>query len=203
MRHLLVVDDDAAVADVMRLGLEADGTCRVTIAPGATEALEAIDRDRPHAAIIDAVLPQVPGLVLARTVIDLGVPVLIVSGDPALQKGLAEAGCPFLLKPFHLSQLAAETRMLLDTATARKIEVARALDRMLAAKEELAEVTEQTRRLVEESRRFREEVAVRYRVHFLDDGDGVIDGVQLGIWNRRASDPGGAPYRHSEHRGRV
>src|SRR5215472_14896653 len=69
MRHLLVVDDDAAVANVMRMGLEADGTCRVTIAPGATEALEAIDVDQPHAAIIDAVLPRIPGLVLARTVI--------------------------------------------------------------------------------------------------------------------------------------
>src|SRR5215471_13498322 len=103
MRHLLVVDDDAAVADVMRLGLEADGTCRVTIAPGAAEALETIDRDRPHVAIIDAVLPRVSGLLLARTVIEIGVPVLIVSGDLAVQKGLAEAGCPFLLKPFPLA----------------------------------------------------------------------------------------------------
>src|SRR5262249_14229197 len=108
MRHLLVVDDDAAVADVMRMGLEADGTCRVTMAPGATEALAAIERDRPDAAIIDAVLPRIPGLLLARTVIDLGVPVLIVSGDLALQKGLSEAGCPFLMKPFRLSQLAWE-----------------------------------------------------------------------------------------------
>src|SRR5215471_11663251 len=149
MRHLLVVDDDAAVADVMRMGLEADGTCRVTMAPGAAEALEAIDVDRPHAAIIDAVLPRISGLVLARTVIEIGVPVLIVSGDPALQKGLAEAGCPFLLKPFHLSQLAAETRLLLDTATARRNEVALALDRMIAAREELAAVAEQTRRLME------------------------------------------------------
>ena len=157
MRHLLVVDDDAAVANVMRMGLEADGTCRVTIAPGATEALEAIDVDQPHAAIIDAVLPRIPGLVLARTVIDLGVPVLIVSGEPSHQKLLMEAGCPFLLKPFHLSQLAAETRMLLDTATARMLEIARTLDRVLAATNELAEVMEQTRRLVEESRRSRAE----------------------------------------------
>jgi len=157
MRHLLVVDDDAAVADVMRMGLEADGTCRVTIALGAAEALEAIDVDRPHAAIIDAVLPRISGLVLARTVIEIGVPVLIVSGEPHLQKSLAEFGCPFLLKPFPLAQLAAETRLLLDTATARRAEVMRALDRMLAAKEELGEVAEQTRRLVEESRRSRVE----------------------------------------------
>jgi len=157
MRHLLVVDDDAGVADVMRMGLEADGTCRVTIAPGAAEAIDAIDRDRPHAAIIDAVLPRISGLVLARTVVEIGVPVLIVSGEPSHQRLLTEAGCPFLLKPFPLSQLAAETRMLLDTATARRLEVARALDRLLAAKEELATVREQTRRLVEESQRSRAE----------------------------------------------
>lgn len=161
MQHLLVVDDDADVAAVMRMGLEADGTCRVTTALDAVEALAAIERDRPHAAIIDAVLPRVPGLALARTVIEIGVPVLIVSGELRLQTLLAEARCPFLVKPFRLAQLAAETRLLLDTATARRFEVAQTLDRLMAATGELAEVREQTRRLLEESRRARAQRAGR------------------------------------------
>jgi len=61
MQHLLVVDDDAAVALVMQMALEAGGAARVTTARDATEALAVIGRDFPSAAIIDAVLPRTPG----------------------------------------------------------------------------------------------------------------------------------------------
>lgn len=146
-RHLLVVDDDPTVADVMRMGLEADGTCRVTMAPGAAEALAVLEGDRPHAAIIDVVLPRIPGLVLARTALDLGVPVLMVTGEFGIQQELTKAGCPILLKPFRISQLVIETRTLFDEATSRMQVVTRSLDRLLAVKKELAEVREQTRRV--------------------------------------------------------
>jgi CheY-like chemotaxis protein len=67
MRHVLVVDDDIAVSEVIRMGLDADGTCRVTCAASAEEALALAQRDRPDAAIVDAAMPGVHGLALART----------------------------------------------------------------------------------------------------------------------------------------
>jgi DNA-binding response OmpR family regulator len=183
MQHLLVVDDDATVALTMRMALEADAARRVTTARDATEAVAVIKRDFPNAAIIGAALPRTPGLVLARTVIDFGVPVLILTGEPALQRHLAEAGCPFLPKPFRISQLLAETRMLLDEGTIRRLEVGRSLDRLFTARYDLAEVTAETRRLVEESRRFRARYAVkvvaRYQVHFVDDADRAFDSIEL------------------------
>jgi DNA-binding response OmpR family regulator len=184
MQHLLVVDDDPAVARTMQMALEADAARRVTAAGDAMEALAVIGRDFPDAAIIDAVLPRTPGLLLARTVVDLGVPVLIVTGEPTLPRHLAEAGCPFLLKPFRVSQLLAETRMLLDETAARRLEVGRALDRLLTARYELAEVTAETRRLVEESRRFRAQhyavkAVARYHMHFVDHVGRVFDSIEL------------------------
>ena len=96
MRHVLVVDDDIAVSEVMRMGLEADGTCRVTCAASAKEALAVALGDRPDAAIVDAIMPGVHGLALARTLIGIGIPVMIISGAPELQRRLAAAGasCP-------------------------------------------------------------------------------------------------------------
>ena len=157
MRHLLVVEDDPAVCSVMQMGLEADGSCRVTSAESARAALHIALDDRPDAAIIDAALPQVHGLALTRAVIGLEIPVLITSGDPALQERMVEVGCPFLVKPFGIAQLVTETRQLLDTASQRMAELTASLDRMLNSRCELAYVIEQSRRLVEESRRSRAE----------------------------------------------
>jgi DNA-binding NtrC family response regulator len=184
MQHLLVVEHDAAVALTMQMTLEADGARRVTTSRDATEALAVIKRDFPNAAIIDAVLPKTPGLVLARTVIDLGMTALIVTGDPALQQYLAEVGCPFLRKPFQISQLLAETKMLFDEKTARRVEIGRTLDRLLTARYELAEVRAETRRLVEASRRLRArrytvKVAARYHVHYVDHAGHVFDSIEL------------------------
>jgi DNA-binding response OmpR family regulator len=150
---LLIVDDDPAICAVMQMGLEADGTCRTTSAATADAALGIALYDRPDAAIIDAVLPQVPGLALACALVELGVPVLITSGEPLHQQLLSEAGCRFLQKPFHLSQLCAESRLLLDQGKQRLIDLAASLDRLANATGELADVLTQSRQLLQEARR--------------------------------------------------
>ena len=152
MRHVLVVDDDIAVCDVMRMGLDADGTCRVTCAANAKEALAIALNDRPDAAIVDAVMPGVHGLALARTLIGMGIPVMIVSGEPGFQRQLADAGCRFLAKPFRLPEIALELRLLLDNASRRTTDLAACFDRLLNADPEFARVIDQSRQLAEESR---------------------------------------------------
>jgi DNA-binding response OmpR family regulator len=152
MRHVLVVDDDVAVCEVMRMGVEADGTSRVTSAASAGEALSIALRDRPDAAIVDAVMPGVHGLALARTLIGIGIPVMIVSGEPALQRRLAEAGCRFLLKPCRLSEIAVELRLLLDDASRRATDLATGFDRLFNGGPEFAHIIEQSRQLAEQCR---------------------------------------------------
>jgi DNA-binding NtrC family response regulator len=151
MRHVLVVDDDVAVSEVIRMGLEADGTCRVTSAASAEEALAIVRCDRPHAAVVDAVMPGVHGLALARTLIGLGIPIMIMSGEPGLQRQLTEAECRFLPKPFRLLEIAVEMRLLLDDATRRAMDLRASFERFLKAQPEYAHVIEQSRQLTEES----------------------------------------------------
>ncbi len=131
MRHILVVDDEAAICEILQMGLEHDGTCRVTCTATADEAMAVVQNDRPDAAVIDAVLQRESGLILARDVVALDVPVLVTSGEPGHQQRLRDADCYFLPKPFAISQLLVETRRLLDEAADRKALLAAGLDRLL------------------------------------------------------------------------
>lgn len=183
MRHILFVDDDPAICETVQMGLELDGTSRVTCVLSAETALHVALHDRPTAAIIDAVLPKISGLALARTMIDMGIPVLITSGHPEHQDNLAEAGCTFLPKPFSLSRLLVETRVLLDHASERNARLAAGLQRMLRSRGDLAAVLKQTRRLVTEARtvvkrsRSNHLIASEGRPPFSDSRAMLLDGV--------------------------
>ncbi|HKW54277.1 MAG TPA: response regulator [Stellaceae bacterium] len=132
MRHVLVVDNEPAICELVQLALEADGSCRVTCASSVDEAVAVLRQDRPDAAIIDAILPQSSGLQLASQILDLGVPVLIVTGEPATRERLESIGCPYLAKPFPINVLVAETNALLDEAVQRRAELAPLLPRLTA-----------------------------------------------------------------------
>jgi DNA-binding response OmpR family regulator len=131
MRHVLVVDDEPAICELVQLALEADGSCRVTRASGVDEAVALLQRDPPEAAIIDAILPHSSGLQLASQVLDRGVPVLIVTGEPAMRARLESIGCRYLAKPFPINVLVAETNALLDEAAQRRAELALLLRRLV------------------------------------------------------------------------
>jgi DNA-binding response OmpR family regulator len=124
MRHVLVVDDEPAICELMQLALEADGMCRVVCAPGAAEAAAALQQQRFDAAVVDAVLRQASGVLLAIQLLALGVPVLLVTGEPAMQAKLDDIGCPYLAKPFPLNVLVSETNMLLDETAQRRGQLA-------------------------------------------------------------------------------
>jgi two-component system, OmpR family, response regulator len=132
MRHVLVVDDEPAICELVQLALEADGSCRVTRASSVGDAVALLQRDPPDAAIIDAILPQLSGLQLASQFLDHGVPVLIVTGEPATREKLEDIGCPHLAKPFPINVLVAETSALLDEAVQRRAQLALLLPRLIA-----------------------------------------------------------------------
>jgi DNA-binding response OmpR family regulator len=155
MRHILVVDDDPDVREVLKAALEASRIYRATDAANADEALAVIARDRPDAAIIDAVLPRVSGLQLAVRVLENRVPVLLVSGQPVVEKRLEEQGLRFLPKPFRLAQLLAETRALLAEAVLRQEELDSQLRRLADNTSALMETRFTVRKAIEASQKSR------------------------------------------------
>ena len=76
MKHtVLVVDDEASIADGLRLTLEAEGYS-VRIAGSVRTALSAVAQAEAHVAIVDLMLPDGDGLSLTRD---------LKTRDPALE----------------------------------------------------------------------------------------------------------------------
>ena len=130
MQHLLVVDDEAAICKLVQMAFEADGYCRVSLVSTSNDAKELARHEKVDAAIVDAVLPRMSGLALARELVELGVPVLIMTGAPEMGDTLERAGCPFLWKPFRINNLRQEIRVLINEAAQRRAELVLLLSRM-------------------------------------------------------------------------
>lgn len=104
-RHILVVDDDADVRDVIVAMLRARGY-RVSIALGG-ESMRALLKDgyRVDAIILDALMPGESGTSLALYAKELQLPVVVVSGSPEEMEFAITNELQLLEKPFRMQEL--------------------------------------------------------------------------------------------------
>ncbi|ACI52937.1 response regulator receiver protein [Gluconacetobacter diazotrophicus PA1 5] len=101
-RHVLLVEDESAIADLVRTALEASGL-RVTPCADVQSALRELDRGAFDLAILDLTLPDGSPDPLARRLADAGVPIIAISGDPARLATFAYG--QGLEKPFRIRAL--------------------------------------------------------------------------------------------------
>jgi PAS domain S-box-containing protein len=121
--RVLLVEDDDAVRQVATRMLGALGYT-VLAAAGGDEAMrlaEELDAQGTKVQLVltDMVMPGMSGRAVADRLTARwpGMRVLLMSGytdDEILRRGLAEAGLPYLEKPFSVEQLAAALRSALD-----------------------------------------------------------------------------------------
>ena len=112
MAHILVVDDDHNILQVLRMRLESDGH-RVCMASNATEALSHIEKDSIHLALIDLKLKNEDGMVLME---DLrhqipGLPVIILTAFGSIDTAVSamkRGAYNYLTKPFDGQALLAQ-----------------------------------------------------------------------------------------------
>jgi two-component system OmpR family response regulator len=102
--HILVVDDDSGVCEVIRNLLE-DNKFRVSIADGGAAMRRIMADDAPDLVILDAALPGESGESLARHADGSGIKVIMMTGHPSLSQPLADGSLPFILKPFHIADM--------------------------------------------------------------------------------------------------
>jgi len=98
---VLVVDDEPAIRQLVQLALEDEGYQTRGATTGA-EALAAVESDRPDLVLSDVWMPQMDGLALARRLVRLGIPVILMS---AAGTSVDLPGVPLLRKPFDLDRL--------------------------------------------------------------------------------------------------
>jgi two-component system phosphate regulon response regulator PhoB len=119
MSQILVVEDEAAIAELISLNLRHAGY-EVTIAANAEQAQAAIDGVLPDLVLLDWMLPGQSGLALARRwraetrTRELPVIMLTARADEADKISGLDAGADdYLTKPFSTNELMARIRAVL------------------------------------------------------------------------------------------
>jgi DNA-binding response OmpR family regulator len=124
-QHVLVVDDDPTVSDVVRRYLERSGF-EVTLAADGAQALAAAAGQRPDLVVLDLMLPGLDGLEVCRRLrdrdADLPVVMLTALGDESDRVlGLSLGADDYVTKPFSPRELVLRVQSVLRRA-ARTVE---------------------------------------------------------------------------------
>jgi DNA-binding response OmpR family regulator len=114
--RVLVVEDDADIAGVLRRSLDKEGY-DVRVAGDGEDALEQAGNFEPDAVVLDLGLPRLDGVEVCRRLRQEGdVPILILTARDALDsrvQGLDSGADDYLVKPFERDELLARMRALL------------------------------------------------------------------------------------------
>jgi two-component system alkaline phosphatase synthesis response regulator PhoP len=113
MAHVLVVDDDPKIRDLLRLYLVREGH-RVTPAGDGESALAAARSGKPDLVVLDVMLPGMDGVEVCRRLRDeSSVPVILLTartGDSDKVVGLDAGADDYVVKPFSPRELMARVR---------------------------------------------------------------------------------------------
>jgi two-component system OmpR family response regulator len=116
-QRVLVVDDEKSISELITTSLRFVGFDVRTAATGA-EALQVAEEFKPHALILDVMLPDLDGFEVCRKLRESGqeVGVLFLTAKDSTDdkiKGLTLGGDDYVTKPFSLEELVARLRALL------------------------------------------------------------------------------------------
>lgn len=115
-KTILIIEDDAKIAELMQLYLQKE-EFRTVIAATGTEGLELALKIHPDLVILDRMLPEMEGLeVLRQLRAKANTPVLIVSAkSDEVEKvvGLEVGADDYLSKPFSPKELVARVKAIL------------------------------------------------------------------------------------------
>jgi DNA-binding NtrC family response regulator len=152
MTRVLVVDNNPLVSGLVAVLMEVDLAAEVKRATTGALAAQAIEGGAFDLAIIDVLMPEISGLVLAERAANRNIPALLCTGQPDALAQLRILGYPHLAKPFNASKLIHEAAKAI-TATAENISRVKASAAKLQATAlGLISAIEESRRLVAQSK---------------------------------------------------
>lgn len=114
--HILVVDDDTAIVNILETSLQQAGY-RVLTAGNGDDACRIAEKMHPHLIIMDVMMPQCNGILATiRIREESNVPILMLSAkaeDSDRVLGLEAGADDYLVKPFYQQELLARVKALL------------------------------------------------------------------------------------------
>lgn len=127
--RVLVVDDDAALAEMIGIVLHSEGFATDTVVDGAA-AVEAFRSTQPDLVLLDLMLPGMDGIEICRRIREeSGVPIVMLTAksDTAdVVQGLEAGADDYIPKPFKPKELVARVRARLrrqDEGSAEHLQI--------------------------------------------------------------------------------
>ncbi len=147
-QRILVVDDETSISDLISTSLRFVGFDVRTAATGS-QALAVAEEFKPHAIILDVMLPDQDGFEVCRQIRNegLNVGVLFLTAKDGMEDkvaGLTIGGDDYMTKPFSLEELVARLRALLRRIGV--VEMDQEDEKIRFADLELDEATHEVRR---------------------------------------------------------
>ena len=131
--HVLVVEDEEPIAQLLKYNLEKEGY-RVSVANDGEEALVVADESAPDLVVLDWMLPKAPGIEVCRRLRarqeTRNTPIVMLTArteESDRIRGLDTGADDYVVKPFQMSELLARLR-----AVMRRIRPALADDKVAA-----------------------------------------------------------------------
>ena len=113
--HVLIVEDEKPIADLIRLSLTKEGFC-CTCAQDGAQAADLLERNTYDLILLDVMLPEVDGFELMEYIRTLEIPVIFLTAKGALAdrvKGLRLGAEDYIVKPFEVVELLARVDVVL------------------------------------------------------------------------------------------
>ncbi len=124
MIQILIVEDDAAISNLIRTTLQGEGYQCVCALDGKTGA-DLMDGGQWDLVLLDLMLPEISGYDLLEYLRPTGTPVIIISAMGQVQdriRGLKMGADDYLVKPFQIGELVARVESVLRrTGRASKV----------------------------------------------------------------------------------
>lgn len=115
MPDILIVEDDDAIADLIRMNLSSEGY-RCVCAGDGMEGMDAFERESFDLILLDIMLPKLDGYALLERIKPTGTPVIFLTARGAVEeriKGLKAGADDYLSKPFQIGELLARVEAVL------------------------------------------------------------------------------------------
>jgi two-component system phosphate regulon response regulator PhoB len=185
--RILVIEDDAAICELLRYNLDAEGY-RATVATTGEEAEILISEDQFDLVVLDWMLPGLSGIELCRRMRRNDamriVPILMLTarGEEADRvRGFATGADDYVVKPFSVPEMLARIKSLLRRAAPQRMaDVLRSKD---------IQLDRAAHRVLRRDREVRlGPTEFRLLAYFMENSGRVLSRQQLldGVWGRDA-----------------
>ncbi len=115
MIHILIVEDEKPISNLIRVSLKRAGySC--DCAYDGSEALNYIENRSYDLILLDVMLPQIDGFSLMEYIHPMGIPVIFITAMNAVSdrvKGLRMGADDYIIKPFEILELLARVEVVL------------------------------------------------------------------------------------------